>query len=68
MDLTVVQKEVEAWTPEEQDRLAAYLTVLRIKRSSEHAEELSRRLNDREPEHWLTLQELKEKLQRDESP
>ena len=28
MNLAAVQKEVEGWTPEEQDRFAAYLAVL----------------------------------------
>ena len=27
MDLEVVEKEVASWAPEEQDRLAAFLTV-----------------------------------------
>jgi hypothetical protein len=33
MDLKVVEKEVASWSPEDQDRLAAYLTLLRLKRS-----------------------------------
>ena len=66
MNLAVVQKEIEAWTPEDQDQLAAYLAVLRVQRTGEHAEELSRRLNDRDPDHWLTLPELKDQLRRDD--
>lgn len=65
MRLAVVQKEVEAWTPEDQDQLAAYLTVLRLQRTAEHAEELNRRLGDHNPDHWLTLSELKDKLSND---
>ena len=68
MNLAVIQKEVETLAPEEQDRLAAYLTVLRMKRTPGHAEELSRRLDDRNPDHWLTLDELKEKLSKDDDP
>jgi|GEM_PF-7036151 len=49
MDLNIVEKEVATWTPEDQDRLAAYLTVLRLERSSDHAQELARRLADRDP-------------------
>src|SRR5436305_377396 len=33
MDLEVVEKEVASWTPEEQDHLAAFLTVLRLRRA-----------------------------------
>ena len=67
MNLAVVQKEIEAWSPEDQDQLAAYLTVLRMQRSPEHADELNRRLSDRDPNHWLTLSELKDKLNEDDA-
>jgi len=52
MELDVVEKEVATWAPEDQDRLAAYLTVLRLKRSSDRAQELTRRLDDRNPANW----------------
>ncbi len=59
MDLEVVEKEVASWSPEDQDRLAAYLTVLRLKRSSDHAHELTRRLEDRDPANWVSLDEVR---------
>ena len=43
MDLEVVEKEVASWAPEEQDRLATFLTVLRLKRTPDHVQELTRR-------------------------
>jgi hypothetical protein len=49
MNLEVFEKEVATWAPEDQDRLAAYLTVLRLKRSPDHTQELTRRLEDRDP-------------------
>ena len=62
MNLATVQKEIEHWDPEEQDRLAACLSVVRLKRDSKHAKELARRLNDKTPANWLTLDQLKRKL------
>lgn len=59
MDLKVVEKEVASWSPEDQDRLAAYLTVLRLQRSPEYAQELTRRLDDRDPGSWVGLAEIK---------
>lgn len=59
MTLEVVEKEVATWTPEDQDRLAAYLTVLRLKRSPDHTQELTRRLDDRDPESWVRLDEIR---------
>jgi len=62
MSLVAVQREIEKWEPEDQDRLAATLSVLRLKRNPEHAAELAERLADRDPNHWLTLDELKRRL------
>lgn len=59
MNLEVVEREVASWEPEDQDRLAAYLTVLRLQRSPDHAQELARRLDDREPAHWVSLDKVK---------
>lgn len=55
MDLEVVEKEVASWAPEEQDRLAAFLTVLRLKRTPGHVQELPRRLDDSSPTNWVGL-------------
>lgn len=62
MDVATVQKEIADWDPEDQDRLAASLSVLRLKRDPKHAAELADRMNDRDPGSWLTLDELRRKL------
>ena len=59
MDLKVVEREVASWSPEDQDHLAAYLTVLRLKRSPDHAQELTRRLEDRDPASWVSLDKVR---------
>jgi hypothetical protein len=59
MDLEVVEKEVATWAPHEQDRLAAFLTVLRLRRTPEHTRELTRRLDDRNPSSWVSLDEVR---------
>lgn len=59
MTLEVVEREVATWSPEDQDRLAAYLTVLRLKRSPDHTQELARRLEDRDSANWVSLDEVK---------
>lgn len=59
MDLEVVEKEVATWAPEEQDRLAAFLTVLRLKRTPGYVQELTRRLEDCNPANWVSLDEVR---------
>ncbi len=60
MELTVLEKELENRTTEELDRLAAYLAVLRAKRSPAHQHELGRKLES--SDGWMSLGELKTKL------
>jgi hypothetical protein len=64
MSFAAVQKEVECWDDEEQDRLAAYLAALRLRRTEEHGVELRRRLDDRDPESWMSLDEVRSRLQK----
>ena len=62
MNVEAIQKELEHCTPEELDRLAASLSVLRLRRDPRHAQELARRADDSTPEHWLTAEQLNKDL------
>ncbi len=62
MKLAEVQSEVTHWPDKEVDALAAFLTMLRLKRSDAGLAELSRRLDDQHPESWISLDRLKQKL------
>ena len=64
MSFAAVRKEIECWDDEKQDRLAAYLAALRLRRTKEHAAELRRRLDDREPEGWMSFDEVRSRLQK----
>ena len=62
MTLADVQSEITHWPDKELAALAAFLTMLRLKRSSPKMAELNRRLNDKCPESWINLDDLKVKL------
>ena len=62
MSFSEVQRAVEGWAPDEQDRLAGLLTLLRLKRNPGYQEELDRRCRDKNPANWLTFDELKSRL------
>ena len=44
---------------EQQDRLAAYLVHLRHKRNPEIMKEITDRIDDRDANQWISLDELK---------
>jgi hypothetical protein len=46
---------------EQQDHLAAFLVHLRHQRDAHVSQEITTRISDRNPQNWLTLNELKEK-------
>jgi len=60
--VAAIQKEVETLDPQEQDRLVAFLAILRHSRDPAHRAELTRRLNDQDPSQWISLSEVKERL------
>jgi hypothetical protein len=62
MKLAEVQSEVTHWPDEQVNALAAFLTMLRLKRSDAEMAEISRRLDDKRPESWINLDDLKAKL------
>jgi hypothetical protein len=46
---------------EEQDQLAAYLVHLRHQRDAGLRREISSRLDDKNPDHWISVGQLREK-------
>ncbi|MFT5126976.1 MAG: hypothetical protein ACI8W8_000575 [Rhodothermales bacterium] len=65
MDLTTLEREAEALAAEDQDHLSTFLAVLRARRNPAHAQELADLVDDRDPAHWLCLDEVKRRLAAD---
>ncbi len=61
MSINELERELTDLPPEQQDRLAAYLVHLRQQRDPKVRKELADRINDRDPSHWVTLDELKQR-------
>ena len=58
MTFTEIQSEVEALSTEDQERLAAFLALRQNERDQEWCEKISKRLNDRTKENWISLDKL----------
>lgn len=65
MDVAILQKEIQKLPDHLQDRLAAFLTALRMHRSGQD-EEIFRRLDDPRPEKWSSWQQVKTDMVNDD--
>jgi hypothetical protein len=65
MTITELQNAIRRCSNQDQDQLAAFLTLLRQQRDSEYLATLDRRINDQDPQHWISLDTRKEQLRRD---
>jgi hypothetical protein len=61
MDVISLQKEIQLLPGHLQDRLAAFLTALRMHRNGED-QEIQRRLDDPNPENWRSWEQVKADL------
>jgi hypothetical protein len=61
MSIKELERELAGLTAKQQDRLAAYLVYLRQQRDPKIRKEISDRLNDRDPSHWISVDELEKR-------
>jgi hypothetical protein len=65
MELQELQREVERLNPEEQRKLISFLVALDLRRDEGFRDELQRRLDDRDPNGWIRLDEAERRLRSD---
>ena len=61
MDVAAIQHELEYLPADQQDRIAAFLTALRMKRDGLMVE-MQRRLDENDPEKWISWEDAKSEL------
>ncbi len=61
MSLEDIKAEVAVMPEEQQDKLAAFLVHLRHRREMNSREAITTRIDDKDPENWVSLDELREK-------
>ncbi|MFO1501930.1 MAG: hypothetical protein U1G07_26740 [Verrucomicrobiota bacterium] len=65
MTITDLQNAIRSCSKQDQDQLAAFLALLRQQRDPEYLATLDARINDRDPQHWVSLEALKEQFRND---
>jgi len=56
-----LESEIEGLNPTQQKRLMGFLVSLQIRRDREYSKELSRRIDETDPEKWTTLEEVEKR-------
>jgi hypothetical protein len=62
MSMAELMREVAELPPERQNELAAFLLQLRLKRDPAWRAELTHRIDDKNPDHWVSLEDWKKEL------
>jgi hypothetical protein len=60
MTMEQIEEEVSNLPETQQDHLVAYVVHLRHMRDASARQDLSRRMDDRDPAHWISVDQLKE--------
>lgn len=61
MGIDQIKSEIAGLSEEQQNHLAAFLVSLRHQRDDSVVRKITERLDDRDPAHWATLDQLREK-------
>lgn len=62
MTIQAIRAEVEALPADERRRLAASLVSLRHKDLADYRAKMTRRIDDKDPKNWVTLEEFEDPL------
>jgi hypothetical protein len=62
MEVGVLKSELEALEPKDRRQMIAFLLALEEKDNQAYRQELARRIDDKDPTHWISLDELDRRL------
>ena len=62
MTMAELMREVANLAPEQKDELAAYLLHVRLAQDEAWRTEMTRKVDDRDPAHWISLEDWKKEL------
>lgn len=62
MSVDEIKRGIASLSAPEQSEIAAFLFSIRHAQDSDYRETINSRLSDRDPAHWLTLEEFERRL------
>jgi hypothetical protein len=62
MSVEELERELSELADAERHRIMAYLVAIEDQKHAEYLAKLARKIDDKDPSHWITLEELEKKL------
>lgn len=62
MSVEEIKESIVSLSPDEQSELSAFLTHVRVRSDAEYLRLMEVRSGDRDPSHWLSLEEVERRL------
>ena len=62
MEVAALKSELEALESKDRRRMIAFLLALEEKNNQAYRQELARRIDDKNPDHWATMDDLDRRL------
>ena len=62
MSVEELERELSGLADAERHRIMAYLVSIEDQKHAEYVAEMARRIDDKDPSHWITLEELEKRL------
>ncbi len=62
MSIDAIKQELANLDEERRSEIIAFLVALSDRNDAEHRAEITRRIDDKDPSHWMTLEELERRF------
>jgi hypothetical protein len=62
MSVEELERELSGLDDAERHRIMAYLVSIEDQKHVEYMEKMARKIDDKDPSHWITLEELEKRL------
>jgi hypothetical protein len=62
MSVEELERELSSLDDAKRHRVMAYLVAIEDRKHAEYMAKLARKIDDKDPSHWITLEELEKRL------
>ena len=65
MEVTTIIQEIDKLEPVDKKRVMSHMVLRRLQENAAFREEMTRRIDDKNPDNWVSLEELKKRWEQE---